>query len=160
MEIANHMNQGLQLLSDPLELEALAKLNLDAANRARLSIAYEAASGFLRAGLACLQENPWEANFSLCFQLTRAQAQIACLRGQRSECQDYCRALLAQARTAEEKADIYLIELTMLLSLNDNAEAIEVGCRGLRLLGLHLKPSALNQTSSCPLSRSRRGFFL
>jgi len=61
IEIARHLNMGPSLAEDDPERAALARLNLEAAQRARASAAYATASELLEAARANLPARAWQS---------------------------------------------------------------------------------------------------
>jgi predicted ATPase len=60
-----YLNPGAALLSDPAERRALAELDFSAGKRAKAATTYEAAAGYLAAGMALLPETSWEDDYPL-----------------------------------------------------------------------------------------------
>jgi predicted ATPase len=66
-EIVNQLNRGSHLITYPDERTQVARLNLIAGRRARLSTAYASAIEYLTTGRAMLTEEDWKYNYELIF---------------------------------------------------------------------------------------------
>ena len=64
-EIVNQLNRGAPLITSPEEREQLARLNLAAGKRAKISTAYASALAYLLAGAALLPEDALERRHEL-----------------------------------------------------------------------------------------------
>src|SRR4029077_3436717 len=68
-DIVNQLNQGLPLISDLVERERFAELNLRAGKRAKASSAYASACHYLAAGMDALGEAAWQNWYNLSLEL-------------------------------------------------------------------------------------------
>ncbi|MGK7924931.1 MAG: AAA family ATPase, partial [Spirulina sp.] len=70
--IVNHLNIGGDLILDRSERDRIARLNLQAAQKAKASVAYESSRRYCYAGQKFLSEESWQENYSLRFALAIA----------------------------------------------------------------------------------------
>src|SRR5262249_43220533 len=70
-DIVTHLNQGIELLSDPRERLQTAELNLRAGMKARSATVFTAAAAYFAAGLALLPDDAWVQHYQLAFDLYR-----------------------------------------------------------------------------------------
>lgn len=78
-EIVNQLNRGSHLITAVDDRERVAKLNLIAGRRAKLSTAYDSALKYLRAGRALLAEETCERNHQLIFSIEYLTAECELL---------------------------------------------------------------------------------
>jgi predicted ATPase/signal transduction histidine kinase/tRNA A-37 threonylcarbamoyl transferase component Bud32 len=136
--IANHLNLAAALITEPAERRRLAEINLLAGQRAKQSIAYEAAVTYLRGGVACLPADAWEAHYPLAFALFRERIEAENLAGGFEEAMSLFVPLLAHARSDLEKADLHALKAALQTGAKHNRAAIDTSIAGLRLLGINL----------------------
>ncbi|EIJ44036.1 putative ATPase [Beggiatoa alba B18LD] len=141
-EIVDHLNLGQPLMTDANELIELARLNLEAGQKAKLATAYQASWTYLsncRQSLNALAGSAmWTYYYDLSYTLHRELIEAAYLNGYFSESERLVQHTIAQARTVLEKADIYnalIIQYTMQAQY---VLATEAGRQALRLLGVDL----------------------
>ncbi|MDJ0837994.1 MAG: AAA family ATPase [Acidobacteriota bacterium] len=137
-DIANQFNMGQSWLDDPEERLRVARLNLLAGIRARLSTAYEPALGFLTYGLGLLPANCWETCHGLSMALYRERAECEYLCGHFEVAEHLFGTALENGRTVMEKAAIYNLRTELYVHLGKYLEAIEVGLKGLHLFGIYI----------------------
>jgi predicted ATPase len=76
-DIVHQLNQGLQLISDWVEKERVAELNLQAGRKAKASTAYASACHYLAAGMDVLAEAAWQNCYNLRRRNTWPRAALA-----------------------------------------------------------------------------------
>ncbi|WP_103667117.1 ATP-binding sensor histidine kinase [Pseudanabaena sp. BC1403] len=84
--IANHLNTGMGLITDPQERLELADLNLIAGKKAKDSNAYADAQKYLAIGIGLLPDSAWEMHYPLSLRLYEAAAESAYLNAEFDEC--------------------------------------------------------------------------
>ncbi|GBO55951.1 high-affnity carbon uptake protein Hat/HatR [Pseudanabaena sp. lw0831] len=84
--IANHLNTGMGLITDPQERLELAELNLIAGKKAKDSNAYADAQKYLAIGIGLLPDSAWEVHYPLTLKLYEAAAESAYLNAEFDEC--------------------------------------------------------------------------
>ena len=139
--VANHLNLASALIVDRGERLRLAEINLAAARRAKLAIAYDAAVSYLRQGIALLPADTWSAHYDLTFELYRERIEAENLSGNLEEAMRLFVPLLDNARTDLEKADIHALKASLETGQKQNRAAINTAIVGLRLVGVQLPAS-------------------
>ncbi|WP_437321657.1 AAA family ATPase [Sorangium sp. So ce385] len=134
-DIVNHFNIAAPIVTSPAEQATAAELNLAAGRRAKAATAYEAAAGYLRAGMAFLPRGGFDDHYELALALHRERAEVESLCGAFEEAERLCAAALERARTAMDKVSIHLVQANQYLLQWRNHEATLVQKAGLRLLG-------------------------
>ena len=80
-DVANQFNRGAALLTDPDEKARVAGINLRAGRKAKASVAYASACGYLAAGMALFDESDWNSRYELLFSLWLERAECELLSG-------------------------------------------------------------------------------
>ena len=140
-EIVNHMNQGVALIDSRNERLRLAKLNLQAATRARNSTAYDLTTRACRSAIELLGWDAWGETYALALEahllLAESQALMADFEGALASID----IALANARTATEKGRLLTVRTHTYLSMGDMTGAVACGRQAARLFGLDLPES-------------------
>jgi len=137
-DIVGHLNQGIELILQPSEREALALLNLEAGQKARSSTAYSAANIYLQTGIDLLRANCWQSQYELTLNLYVAAAEVAYLNADLDRMEEVATQVLQKAQTILDKVKIYEIQMAARTSQNKMLEAIAVGRNALLQLGVEL----------------------
>src|SRR4028119_40820 len=137
-DIVGHLNLGQELISQPSEREALAKLNLEAGRKARNSTAYAAANIYLQTGIELLTPQCWQTQYELALNLYVAAAEIAYLNGDFDGMEQMAALVLQEAQTILDKVKIYEIQIATQTAQSKMLEAIAVGRKALWQLGVEL----------------------
>jgi hypothetical protein len=80
-EVVEHLNAGVELITDDVSRGELAALNLVAARRALAATAPVAADAYAAKGLSCLPADRWQSSYEWTRDLLRARVDAAYLRG-------------------------------------------------------------------------------
>ncbi len=78
-EIVNQLNYGISLITQPMEREPLATLNLLAGQKAKLSAAYASAYKYFEQGRTLLEKDCWQSHYRLAVDLHIAVIEAAFL---------------------------------------------------------------------------------
>ncbi|MEG4852559.1 AAA family ATPase [Microcoleus sp. B5-D4] len=137
-DIVGHLNQGIELINQLSEREALALLNLEAGGKARNSTAYAAAMVYLQTGIELLTANCWLLQYELTLNLYVAATEAAYLNADFEGMEQMAALVLQEAKTILDKIKIYEIQIATHAAQGKMLEAIAVGRDALRLLGIDL----------------------
>ncbi|MFP8967397.1 AAA family ATPase [Pokkaliibacter sp. CJK22405] len=142
-DVVNHFNGARELLTHWEERQHLARLNLEAAQRARLSNAYEGAVHFLQVGIELHQAGfdagssvGWSRDSELAFELQLTLAECQHLNGQLQDALKRCEQLLGKVQNPLNQARIFSLRTVLYASHGQFAEALAAACEGLRVLGV------------------------
>ncbi len=135
-DIVGHLNLGIELITLPLELEALAQLNLKAGGKARNSTAYAAAWVYLQTGIELLQTNCWSNQYELTLSLYVAAAEVAYLNADFDGMERIAALVLQQAQTIFDKVKIYEIQIAAQAAQSQLLKAIAIATDALLQLGV------------------------
>ncbi|MEA5509205.1 AAA family ATPase [Crocosphaera sp. UHCC 0190] len=141
-DLVNQLNFGRQLISYEQELSELAKLNLVAGKKAKISAAYQAALNYLKIAIELLkdQEN-WKKQYQLIFEIHLEAAEAAYLTCRFEEMEDLLEVALEKAQSILDKVQGYEIKIRAYTSQNKLLESIEIAFDALSLLGINFPKS-------------------
>ncbi|MEG5136808.1 MULTISPECIES: AAA family ATPase [unclassified Microcoleus] len=137
-DIVGHLNQGIELINQLSEREALAQLNLEAGRKAINSTAYAAARVYLQTGIELLTANCWQSQYELTLNLYVASAETAYLNADFDGMEEMAALVLEKAQTILDKVKIYEISIAAQTAQGKLLEAIAVGRDVLGQLGVEL----------------------
>ncbi|PHM11702.1 AAA family ATPase [Nostoc sp. 'Peltigera malacea cyanobiont' DB3992] len=137
-DIVGHLNLGQELIAQPHQQEALARLNLAAAGKAKNSTAYAAARAYLQTGIELLTVNCWQEQYELTLSLYVAAAEAAYLNADFDGMEQIAVQVLQSAQTILDKVKIYEIQIAAQTAQSRLLEAIAVGRDALKQLGVEL----------------------
>ncbi|MEG4988740.1 AAA family ATPase [Microcoleus sp. BR0-C5] len=142
-DIVNHLNVGVELISQSAEREQLAQLNLVAGKKAKASTAYAAATEYLNVGRELLTTNSWENQYQLTLALHEEAAEAAYLNGDFDQMQKLADLVLQQAISLLDKVKVYEVQMQAYMAQNKLQEALNTGLQVLKQLGVEF-PSEPN----------------
>ncbi|WP_235355393.1 AAA family ATPase [Aliterella atlantica] len=136
-EIVDHLNYGIELVSDRASRTEITKLNLIAGQKAKSATAYEAALQYFNIGLKLLNSESWH-EYDLTLALYSEAAEAAYLHGRFSEMEQLVEVVLNRAKTAIDKVQVYDSRIQRYLSQGNLKSALKIGSEVLKLLGIDL----------------------
>ena len=137
-EIVNQLNRGAILIESQSEKIQVAKLNMIAGRKAKASTAYKSALNYFSAGIELLGDDIWKNQHDLAYQIGFERAECEYLSRNFDEALRRFNALLAQARTTIEKADIHRVVVDLHTNTVALDKAIARGQEALRLFGIDI----------------------
>ncbi len=137
-EVVDHFNLGRDSITNTDEKIQLARLNLQAGQKAKQATAYTAALEYLTAGIGYLQDNSWIEEYQLTFELYQEKSELEYLNGNYEQSESLIRLLLAKANSFLEKADIYNSLILLYTILGKYSEALDKGRKALKLLDIDI----------------------
>ncbi|MEW5856020.1 MAG: AAA family ATPase [Cyanobacteriota bacterium] len=140
-EIVDHLNLGIELISDESERTEIAKLNLMAGQKAKAAAAHAAATKYLQAGLALLADFSWETEYELTLSLHTEAAEAAFLNGDFEEIQRLAQIVQNCARTLLDTVKVYEVQIQAYMGHNKLLEALNTGLLVLKQLGVEFPDS-------------------
>jgi PAS domain S-box-containing protein len=145
-EIVNHLNHGIEIVSNQPERNEIARLNLIAGQKAKAAMAYEAALKYFNTGLKLLNPESWLSEYDLTLALYSEAAGAAYLQGCFSEMEHFVEVVLNRAKTVLDKVQVYDSRIQGYLSQGNLKEALKIGLEVIKLLGVILpeNPSQLD----------------
>src|SRR5919199_300017 len=134
--IVDHLNLGIELVSDESERTEIAKLNLIAGQKAKAATAHAAASEYLQVGLRLLAKDSWESQYELTLALHEEAAESAYLSGDFEGVQRFVEIVQNHAKTLLDKVKVYEVQMQAYMGQNRLTEAVNTALQVLKLLGL------------------------
>ena len=139
-DIVNQLNRGSHLITSTEEREWIAELNLIAAKRAKLSIAYASALTYLATGRALLTEESWGTNYSLIFPLELLMAECELLTAGMESAEKRLSMLAQRAKSDHDVALVTRLRLTLFATQDRSSDAVEACLEYLSHRGTHWSP--------------------
>jgi len=136
-EIVNQFNRATHLITSNDERRRVAELNLIAARRARLSIAYASALSYLATGRALLTKESWNTDYELVFSLEYLIAECELLTADMESAEKRLLLLAAQSNSAHDLALVTCLQLTLYTALDRLDRGIDICLEYLRLGGMN-----------------------
>jgi len=151
-EIVDHLNLGVELITNEAEQIEIAKLNLTAGQKAKAAMASVAANKYLQVGLELLGDLSWETEYELTLALHTEAAESAYLSSEFEAVQQFVDIVQNRAKTLLEKVKVYEIQIQAHILQNKLLEAINTALQALKLLGVNFPenpaPSDIGQALS------------
>jgi PAS domain S-box-containing protein len=156
-EIVDHLNCGTELIIEQPERNEIAKLNLQAGQKALAATAYEAAFQYFNTGLKLLKVESWQREYDLTLALHSEAAEAAYLSGHFDKMERLVEAVLSHAKTVLDTVKAYDSRIQAWMSRGDHKEALKIGLEVLQRLGIHLvaDPSQLDVQAGLEETTSR-----
>lgn len=139
LEIVNHLNLGQALITTKQERIELAKLNLAAGKKANAAAAYTTALNYFSIGMTLLDENSWQQEYQLTYNLHKERANAEYLSGYFERAEALLHHAEQQAKSILEKSTFYNKLITQYTVQAKYRDAIQVGIKALQLLGIDLR---------------------
>lgn len=137
--IADQLNAAGSVLQTPEEKHRLAEINLKAGIKAKESTAYEAAVGYLQAGINLLPENGWQTHYALTHGLYTEQMQSRFLARDFQGAEQLFDIIVTNARNNIDRTNAYNMMVVLYIETRSPEEAIALGCKALRPFKIKLK---------------------
>ncbi|MDV2997481.1 MAG: Serine/threonine-protein kinase PknD [Chroococcidiopsis sp. SAG 2025] len=156
-EIVDHLNFGTELIIEQSERHEIAKLNLQAGQKALAATAYEAAFKYFNTGLKLLDVESWQREYDLTLVLHSEAAEAAYLSGHFDEMERLAEAVLNRAKTVLDTVKVYDSRIQAWMSWGEPKEALKTGLEVLQRLGISLveAPSQLDVQAGLEETASR-----
>ena len=137
-DIVNQLNVGTSLITAQSERDELAKLNLIAGKKAKLSAAYQPALNYLQVGIKLLATDSWQQQYNLTLSLYEEGAEVAYLNTDFALMERFVEVVLSQAKTVLDQVKVYEMKILAYNAQGKLKEAIASGLEVLKLLDVKL----------------------
>ncbi|WP_445174324.1 AAA family ATPase [Microcoleus sp.] len=141
--IVDHLNLGIELVSDESERTEIAKLNLIAGQKAKAATAHESALKYLQAGLGLLVEDSWTYQYKLTLALHEEAAETAFLSGNFEVMLRFVERVQNCAKTLLDTVKVYEVQIQAYMGQNRLLEAVNTALQVLKRFGVEF-PSQPN----------------
>lgn len=146
-EVVDHLNHGIDLVTDQAERTEMAKLNLIAGQKAKGSIAYSMAQTYLATGKAWLDPSSWQTNYDLTLELYSESTEVAYLCGDFEQVEYWATIVLQEAKTFLDTVKVYEIKIQTYIAQSQLLTAINTALQVLHQLGISF-PETPKQSDS------------
>ncbi len=146
-EVAGHLNQAYDLITDAREMQSIVELNMEAAGKAEGASAYRAALEFYRSAYRCAEllsngfAHYFDSRYDIALQLSRSLARSEFLEGDVERAERIVLDSLKHTKTPVERAETLNIMIVHYTLTARYEEAIDTGRRALGPLNIHLPES-------------------
>jgi predicted ATPase len=134
--ILNHLNIGRSLITQPVEQNRLVQLNLIAAQKAKVSTAYTAASQHLEICIELLPADSWQTQIELTRSIYELAAKAAYLSANYPEMARLVAIFIAHTDNLIDKIRMCEIQMLGAKAQGQLQASIEIGLQSLQLLGV------------------------
>jgi predicted ATPase/signal transduction histidine kinase/DNA-binding NarL/FixJ family response regulator/tRNA A-37 threonylcarbamoyl transferase component Bud32 len=135
-EIVNQLDTGAEMITQQSQKYELARLNLIAGNKARLSNAYETAQKYLHIAIELLATDSWDVEYNLTLDIYDATIEAEYLNANYQQATNLINIALAQAKTSLDKVKVYKRAINFYIVKADLPTAIDIALQTLELLGV------------------------
>ena len=147
--IVNHFNIAESKIHDPDEKLLLARLNLEAGQKAMRAAAHGTALTYFAGALNVLPEKRWDYHYELTRSIYMEYAQCEYLNGRISLSESRFRFLLGKVRTTAERIEIYHLIIRILQNQGEYEQVVKTCINALALLNAKI-----------PLNPGKKGILL
>ncbi|MBD1832191.1 AAA family ATPase [Cyanobacteria bacterium FACHB-472] len=149
-EIVNHLNMAIKLVSDRMQREEFAQLNLVAGRKAKAATAYEASLECLSNGIEFLATDCWDSQYQLTLNLYEEAVEAAFLSGESEQMEQRSQIVLQQAQTSLDTVKVYTVRILSCIAQNNLPLAEQTALLILKQLGVEFpenpSPEKVQQT--------------
>ncbi|MCW5318161.1 GAF domain-containing protein [Nostoc sp. KVJ3] len=142
-DIVNHLNIGIDLITQLDKKLELAQLNLLAGRKAKAALAYNAAVKYYTQGIDLLPFDAWTEHYTLTLNLHNKRLEAACLNTDFDKLARWGDIVLQSATSLLDTIKIYEIRMTAFRSQGQFAKVVGTGLQVLKLLGVEF-PEQVN----------------
>ena len=140
-DIVSQLNRAVDLIDDPDERTTLRRLNIQAAKRAKASIAFLNARNYLALAATLSAPDAWSADYRETFELYLLLAECEFLVGHFEIADELFGIVLDRARTNVDRAEAHCVRLQLLQVAGRYEEGFLTALSALRLFDIVLPES-------------------
>ncbi|MDC3961352.1 sensor histidine kinase [Polyangium jinanense] len=140
-DVANQLNHGVALITDPREKETLCRLDFQAGRRAKASIAYASAQSYLAQATALLAADAWRTQYEETFALYMERSECEYLVGNFQRADELFDLIFQNARSNPDRARVYRLRIRLYQVSGRYADGVTVAQEALRLFCVTLPAS-------------------
>ncbi|MCB1180307.1 MAG: serine/threonine-protein kinase PknK, partial [Leptospiraceae bacterium] len=136
--IVNHLNLGIDFITDESEKIKLIELNLSVSKKAKLSAAYEPAYNYAKSAMSLLPEEVWKNDLKLAVKVYLEVGETAFLSGNFDSMENILDTLLENEIELVDKAKAYEIKMHSLTAMHNSLGTVKMSLQILKLLGIDI----------------------
>ena len=133
--IVNQLNRGLNLI-ESTERETIARLNLQAGQKANTSTAYKSAVDYLLTSVQLLNSDAWQSQYSLSLEISNQLALAACLAGDFEQMEQTIDRVITHGRSLLEQVNVYEIKIQAFILQRQSRDAVKTALSLVEKLGI------------------------
>lgn len=137
-DLVDHLNQGVEQVTQPEEKLQIAQLNLQAGEKAKTATAYPAALNYLQAGIDLLPADRWVTHYELTLALYMNAMEVEYLNTHFDATKALGTVIINHAHSVADLIAVYELIVQINIAQDEQATAIETGLQALELLGIPL----------------------
>ena len=137
-DIVNQLNEGCQLITNQTEKCELAKLNLKAGQKAKMSTAYEPALRYLQVGLGLLEPKSWNYQYEFTLEIHIETLEVLSLTTQFTQVDSLSETILNHSKNILERVPVYQILILSKHAQFKQHEAIDIALNFVEELGTNI----------------------
>lgn len=137
-DVLDHLNLGVEQVTQLEERLQIAQLNLQAGQKAKTATAYSASLNYLQAGIDLLPADCWMAQYDITLALYMNAMEVEYLSTHFDEAKALGTAILNHAHSVADRIAVYELIVQINIAQDEQATAIETGLQALELLGIPL----------------------
>ncbi len=137
-DIVNHLNQGVELITQSPERDRVIQLNLRAGQKAKLATAYAAAIDYFNTGITLLPIASWDSQYAQTLALYENAAEVSYLNGDFEQMQQRIDRVLKHAQTLLDRVKVYETQIQAAIVKKQFLQALEITLAVLEKLGVKL----------------------
>ncbi|NEO42074.1 MAG: AAA family ATPase [Moorea sp. SIOASIH] len=145
-DIVNQLNEGSALITEELEKNELAKLNLKAGKKAKASTAYESALRYLDTALELLTENSWEDQYQFTLELQVEMLEALYLNTKWERIEALSATILPKVSNILDQVKIYELAILSYYAQFQPEKAIDTAVKALEKLGITISQEAARES--------------
>ena len=139
-DIVGHLNAGRTLIEAKSERLDLAELNLKAGQKAKAASAFADAMEYIDVGHDLLGPGSWQEQYELTLSLHNEKAELASFTGRYDQIAPIASLIHDRAKNVLDRLRIYMTRIQAATMQYKLEEALEIGLRALRDLGIEMPP--------------------
>ncbi|MBP0031506.1 ATP-binding protein, partial [Roseofilum sp. Guam] len=136
--IASQLNAGTELLKTPSERDRLARLNLQAARKAKSATAYGAAANYCTVARQLLPSDSWQSNYRITREIFVESLEAEYLNTNFEAVDPLAAVILQQTCHLLDRIEVYEIKIRTCIGQGNQHTALEIGLEVLELLNISL----------------------
>ncbi|MEH1904747.1 MAG: serine/threonine-protein kinase PknK [Nostoc sp.] len=135
-EIVDHLNHGIDLITEQSERNEIARLNLIAGQKAKAAIAHNVAKKYLVTAKVWLADSSWQTNYDLTLELYSETTEVAFLCGDFEQVEYWVAIVLQEAQTILDTVKVYEVKIQTYIAQSQLLAAIDIALQILQQLGI------------------------
>ena len=140
--IVNQLNIGAILINTQSNRWELAKLNLSAAKKAKLSTAYGVALKYSTFAIELLTAESWETEYQLTLEIYLQKAEAEYLNGNFDDSNYFIEIIISRTKNILDSVKAYQLKIEVAIAQVQMQTALEISLNVIQILGVELEHKA------------------